>query len=191
MQHHADGDGQSHADGDLCGDTSYNGSSDTEPHTVISPLVLAKSFAPTQIKVGETSVMTFMFTNNNPGSASNVSFSDTFPAGVEVDNPVISTNTCGGAFSPALAGGALNFSYVGGSIAGGGGTCTITVQVKATTSGLKDNTTGAVSSPKAASAQPAIRPTLTVVGAPVLTKAFTPSTVVTGQSSLARLHHHE
>ncbi|MBI1765943.1 MAG: Ig-like domain repeat protein, partial [Acidobacteria bacterium] len=166
------------------GDTNFNGSSDTEAHTVASPPTVTKSFAPAQIKVGETSVMTFSVANPNAAlNLTNISFSDTFPAGLEVDNPVVSTNTCGGSFSPALAGGATSFSYIGGSIAGGGPACTITIQVKATTAGLKPNTTGPVTAAETGGSATSNTATLTVVGAPVLTKAFTPPTVVVGQTS--------
>jgi large repetitive protein len=166
------------------GDSNFNGSTDTEPHTVITPLTLAKSFTPTQIKVGETSVMSFTITNNNPGSASGISFSDTFPAGIEVDNTGYTLiNTCGGSFNPALVNGATSFTYQGGALAGGGATCNITLQVKATSAGLKDNTTGPISSTEGGTGQTSNTATLTVVGAPTLTKAFTPPTVTVGQTS--------
>ncbi len=166
------------------GDTNFNGSSDTELHQVATPPTVAKSFLPTQIKVNETSVMTFTVANPNAGLAlSNISFSDTFPAGVEVDNPVVMTNTCGGSFSPALVGGATSFSYIGGSIGAGGPVCTISVQVKATTAGVKPNTTGVISATETGAGATSNTATLTVVGAPVLAKAFTPPTVVFGQTS--------
>ncbi len=166
-------------------DSNFNGSvSAGVPHQVATPPTVAKSFLPTQIKVNETSVMTFSVTNPNAGLAlSNISFNDTFPAGVEVDNPVVMTNTCGGSFSPALVGGATSFSYIGGSIGAGGPACAISVQVKATTAGVKDNTTGVISATQTGPGATSNTATLTVVGAPVLVKAFTPATVVVGQPS--------
>ena len=167
------------------GNSSFNTSTSAgELHTVASPPTVTKSFTPTQIKVGETSVMTFSVANPNAAlSLNNISFSDTFPAGIEVDNPVVATNTCGGSFSPPLAGGATSFSYSGGSRAGGASPCTISIQVKATVAGLKNNTTGAISSTETGTGATSNTATLTVVGAPTLAKAFTPATVVFGQTS--------
>ncbi len=167
------------------GDANYNGSASAgTPHTVTVPLQIAKGFAPTQVKVNEVSVMTFTLTNNNTSSASNISFSDTFPAGLEVDTTSFTpTNTCGGVFNPALTNGATTLNYQGGSLAGSGATCTITVQVKGTSPGLKDNQTGPISSTENGTGNTSNLATLTVVGAPVLAKSFSPNPVVLGQAS--------
>src|SRR5262249_8900605 len=145
---------------------------------------ITKSFNPLQIKVGETSVMTFQVSNPNASLAlSNISFSDTFPAGLEVDNPVVSTNTCGGSFTPALVGGATSLNYSGGSLAGGAMPCTVSVQVKATTAGVKPNQATAISATETGGNGSSNTAMLTVVGAPGLSKVFNPSTVVIGQAS--------
>ena len=167
------------------GDANFNTSASAgEPHQVATPPTIAKSFTSAQIKVGETSVMSFSIANPNAAlSLSNISFSDTFPAGIEVDSPVVTTNTCGGSFSPALAGGATNFSYSGGSLAGGASPCTISVQVKATSAGLKNNTTGTISATETGTGATSNTATLTVVGAPTLAKSFSPASILFGQTS--------
>ncbi|MFN8558940.1 MAG: hypothetical protein U0531_16915 [Dehalococcoidia bacterium] len=105
-----------------------------------------QSFSPATIAVGGVSTLTLSFTNPaaNPGGLTGIALSDTFPAGVQVDTAPGATNSCGGTFAPAA--GATTVSLSGGAIAAAGGTCAVSVKVKATTSGAKVNSTGAVSS---------------------------------------------
>ncbi|HJX27188.1 MAG TPA: hypothetical protein VJ885_04700, partial [Thermoanaerobaculia bacterium] len=111
--------------------------------TVSAPNI-AKSFSPNPIAVGGVSTLTFTITNPNAGTAlTGVAFTDTFPAGLQVAaTPNVSATGCGSpTFSPAAGNTSLTFS--GGTIAASG-TCTVSVNVTATTSGAKANTTGNV-----------------------------------------------
>jgi hypothetical protein len=72
-----------------------------------------------------------------------VGFTDTFPSGLVVNTPPNATDTCGGTFAPVA--GATSITFTGGTVAAGG-TCTLSVQVKLTTPGLKKNTTGPITS---------------------------------------------
>lgn len=115
--------------------------------TAVSPPSISKLFTPNPA-VGGISTLTFIINNPNPNdSISGVAFSDTFPtspAAMIVSNPTgATTSGCGTpAYSPVS--GAASVSFTGGTIAAGG-TCTVTVKVKAITNGDYDNTTGNVS----------------------------------------------
>jgi uncharacterized repeat protein (TIGR01451 family) len=113
----------------------------TDSLTVIAPPVLAKAFAPTGIRTGETATLTFTVANPNAGAAlSGIAFADELPDGLTVANA--SSSACGGtltAVAPASIG------LAGGSLAAGG-TCSLDVTVTGASSGTKVNTTGAVTS---------------------------------------------
>jgi hypothetical protein len=84
-------------------------------------------------------------TNPNGGTAlAGVAVSDTLPAGVQVASTPNASNTCNGTVTGATAGSGV-ISLSNGSIPAGL-SCSISVDVTATSAGAKDNTTGAVSS---------------------------------------------
>ena len=102
---------------------------------------LTKAFAPDTVQVGDSSTLTFTVTNPNPNTGlSGISFSDTLPAGVEIVSA--GTNTCGGTLTAAA--GTTEITLSGGTVAADG-TCTITVVVTPTTSGVLVNTTSGIS----------------------------------------------
>ena len=113
---------------------------------VFAPVTVTKSFSPNSILLNTTSTLTINIANPaiNPGGVTGVTINDPFPAGLEVDATPMATNTCGGVFTAVAAATSINLS--GGVIATAGGSCSISVKVKATSQGLKTNTTGAVSS---------------------------------------------
>jgi hypothetical protein len=155
------------------------GNTGTDTLTVIAPPSIAKAFAPTTISVGAVSTVTFTITNPNAAnSLTGVAFADTFPAGLSVAATPNATNSGCGApvFAPAAGNTSLTFS--GGTIAASG-TCTVTVDVTATTSGSKVNTTGNVTSTNGGTGNTGTG-TLTVIGPPSISKAFAPNTVSVG-----------
>src|SRR5262249_8054889 len=104
------------------------------------PPTIAKSFAPSSIPLGGTSVLTFSISNPNASTAlTGVAFTDTFPAGLTVVAPQV--NPCGG---PATAGGG-SVTLWGGSLAAAS-SCTISVTVTGTTAGTKVNASSNVTS---------------------------------------------
>jgi uncharacterized repeat protein (TIGR01451 family) len=129
------------------GDANYEaGSSSSLLLVVRAPATIAKVFAPLAIPLDGTTTLTFTLTNPNAFTPlTGVTFTDPFPAGLEVASPAsANTGGCGSpTFAPAAGDIALTFS--GGTVAAGG-TCTVAVDVTGTTSGLKANVTGAVSS---------------------------------------------
>lgn len=120
--------------------------SDTLTVSALVAPSISKAFSLNPIDVNTVSTLTFTITNPNPGVAlTGVAFTDTFPAGMEVAvTPNESVTGCGApTFVPTAGNTSLSFS--GGTIAASG-TCTVTVDVTATTGGSKVNTTGNVTS---------------------------------------------
>jgi LPXTG-site transpeptidase (sortase) family protein len=110
---------------------------------VVAPPTITKSFSPDTILVGGTSTMTFTLTApaSNPVAVTGVSFTDVFPAGIQVVNPSASTvDLCGSSPSFSPFAGATSLAASNLDITPGT-TCTITVPVTATSAGTFYNTT--------------------------------------------------
>ncbi len=125
-------------------DETNNSSADTV--TVIAPPSIEKQFIPEIIAVGDTSALTFTISNTNAGTdLTGVAFTDSLPVGLQVANPPnVSVSGCGSpVFSPSAGDTTLTF---GSGTITASGSCSISVDVVATTSGRKNNTTGNVSS---------------------------------------------
>ncbi|MFL6248403.1 MAG: hypothetical protein ACJ74H_20435 [Thermoanaerobaculia bacterium] len=125
--------------------------------------VIAKSFNPAVVDLNGTSIATITVTNPNAAvPLTNVQFSDTMPAGVD-----LITQTGGTCSSPATGGGSFNinpgteFFSSNSTVLAGGQSCTITVQVRGTVLGIHLNTTSQVTSDNAPPGPPASA-TLTV-----------------------------
>jgi uncharacterized repeat protein (TIGR01451 family) len=125
--------------------------------------VITKSFDPAVVALNGLSIATITVTNPNPAvPLTNVHFSDTMPAGVD-----LITQTGGTCSSPATGGGMFNinpgtetFASTSATLAGGQ-SCTITVQVRGIAFGVHLNTTSQVTSDNAPPGAPASA-TLTV-----------------------------
>jgi len=120
----------------------------------IAPPKITKSFAfaPTKGKlsfnVGDTTGLTFTVSNLNASSAlTGVGFTDALPAGLVVSTPNGLSSSCGGGVISAVAGSSA-ISLTGATLAPLAN-CTFTVNVTATSAGVKSNTTGAVTSNEA------------------------------------------
>jgi len=126
--------------------------------------VITKSFAPDTVALNGSSIATITVTNPNAGSITNVHFSDTMPAGID-----LITQTGGTCSTPATEGGMFTinpgtdtFSSTSAALASNQA-CTITVQVKGTIVGTHVNTTSQVTADNVPSG-PAASATLTVTG---------------------------
>src|SRR5207245_1341299 len=151
--------------------------------TVLTAPTLSQSFSPTGIARTGTSTLTLTISNPaaNTPALTGVAVSDTFPAGMQVASTPNRTNTCGGTWSGG--GGATTVSLTGGSIPVNS-SCTVTVDVTATTAGVQNNTTGNVSSTNGGTGGTASA-ALTVVAPPTIAKAFSPTTIqLNGASTL-------
>jgi uncharacterized repeat protein (TIGR01451 family) len=125
--------------------------------------VITKSFNPSTVVLNGNSIGTITVTNPNAVPLTNVQFSDTMPAGIDLITQTGGTcstlATGGGIFS--INPGTDTFSSTSNVLAGGQ-SCTITVSVKGTILGAHVNTTSPVTSNEAAPGA-AASGTLTVV----------------------------
>ncbi len=163
--------------------------------TVTPKPTISKSFSVASIARNGTATLSFTITNNTAAAITGVNFDDLFPAGLVTANPPVLSPIapCGGTLSSwnGVTAGALSGTgndpgvrLTGGTIAAAGGTCTFTINVTSATAGVYANTTGGVNSVEASPAGPVSNTaTLSVLGAPTVAKAFTPSTIGNGQTS--------
>lgn len=165
-------------------DPSGNTSELSQPVFARPALDVTKSFSPTQITPNGTSQLTITIDNLDPQGPgdSNLSLSDTYPAGLVNATAPSPSSSCGGSFTAVP--GAGSFSFSGGNAQAG--TCTISLFVTAATAASYTNTINAqsVTTNQTYNAAPA-NATLNVVAlaAPGVTKTFTPTSVRPGQPS--------
>lgn len=152
--------------------------------TVLAPPTAAMSFSPASVLANSNSQLTVTLTNPNTTAAvSDVSFSDSYPAGLVNTASASAATSCSGATVSAASGG--NTLVLSGATIAAGGSCTVTVNVSSPTAGSYLNSTGAVSSANAGTGS-AASATLTVsrLAAPALTKAFSPAQIPVNTTSL-------
>ncbi len=108
-----------------------------------SSITIRKSFTPTAIAPGATSVMTFTLVNPLTETFTGVNFADTLLGGLQVaGTPGVTYSGCGtGSFSPALVAGDTSLSFSGATLSPNS-SCTITVNVTAAAANTYPNTTG-------------------------------------------------
>jgi hypothetical protein len=122
-----------------------DGNSASATLVVLPPVpTLTKAFTPSTVAVGGTTTLRFTLTNPNPTlPLSRITFADPFPSGLAVAATPAVVNTCGGV--PSVGPSALAVAYANASLPPGG-TCTFSVNVTATSAGVKNNTTTIVTS---------------------------------------------
>jgi LPXTG-site transpeptidase (sortase) family protein len=145
-------------------------------YRIIAPSI-SKTFSPDVMTVGETTTLTFTITNPNlVSSLTGVGFTDTFPVGItRVTDP--SAAQCGG----TVASTATSISLSNGFIIPGG-TCDVSIIVTAMVPKLYPNVSGTVTSTNGGNGNTAAD-SLTMLGAPVITKSFSPDTIIEGGTS--------
>ncbi|HEX7833295.1 MAG TPA: DUF11 domain-containing protein, partial [Thermoanaerobaculia bacterium] len=145
-----------------------------------TPPSIAKSFAPDPIAVNGVSTLTFTLTNPNAAALAGAAFNDTLPAGVQVAATPSAATTCAGAtWAPAAGNTTLTFS--GGTIPASG-SCTVSVNVTATTAGAHANVSGFLSTTESGTSITTVATdTLTAVLPPSIAKQFDPNPIVDGQ----------
>jgi hypothetical protein len=120
------------------------------------------------VGVGGTTALSFTIANpNSSGTLSSVSFTDTLPANVTVDDPNGENGACGSAGVVTADPGSNTISLSGGSLKAGA-SCTVSVAVTAGQPEVVQNQTGDVSS-SAGSSSHGDAETLTVLAAPTVT----------------------
>ncbi|MEO6566480.1 MAG: hypothetical protein ABIO63_10655, partial [Casimicrobiaceae bacterium] len=155
---------------------------------------LTKAFAPNPIAVGGTSTLTFTLVNANTVALTGVKFTDALPSGLQVAATPAAGTTCSGSptWAPAPGATTLAFGQAAGAtvpakVGAVNGSCTVSVNVTATTAGPHTNVSGFVSSTEggtnSGSSGSAVA-SLTAVFPPTIAKAFAPNPILVGGSSL-------
>lgn len=159
------------------------GSTATATTTVVAPPTIAKAFGAASIPVNGSTGLTFTLTNPNASSPlTAISFTDVLPSGLVVAASNGPTSTC--AFPTVTAATGSGSISVATQTLVPGGTCTVSIDVTGTTAGVKNNVTGAVSSPEGGTGSTAAA-TVTVVAPPTIAKVFGASSIpLNGSTSL-------
>ncbi len=166
--------------------TSTNGGTGTTASATLTVNVvptIAKSFLPTSIPVGATTVVTLTLSNSNTDAITGAAVTDTFPAGMTVTATPGASNTCGGTFTATAN--ATSISLTGGTIPASG-SCAVSANVTSTTVGNSTNTTTAGTTTNAGASGTA-NATLTVVAPAIISKTFNPSSTQINNTSLLTL----
>ncbi|NVN90475.1 MAG: DUF11 domain-containing protein [Desulfuromonadales bacterium] len=146
---------------------------------------ITKAFSPATINAGGTSTVTFTLTNLGTQPLTGVAFSDPLAAMLVAGAPAV-TNTCGGTVTANAGAGVISLAS---GVLAVGASCTITVNVTSSTVGSNPNqASGVTSTQEPVAGAPSNVAVLNVVGAPVASVAFSPSSVVTsGNGGSSRL----
>jgi len=174
-------------------DLSFDNVTFTGCATPVGP-TLTKAFTPNPIAVGGTSTLTFTLTNSNSVALSGVKFTDALPSGLQVAGTPAAGTTCAGSptWAPAPGATTLAFGQTAGAtvpakVGAVNGSCTVTVNVTATTAGPHTNVSGFVSSTEGGTnsgASGSAVASLTAVLPPTIAKAFAPDPILVGGTSL-------
>ena len=109
--------------------------------TALNAPTLAKSFSPGTIIVGGTSTLTVTITNPNSGTLTGLAFTDSYPLGlVNAATPGLS-NSCTGSATAAAGGNQLALT---GGMLSGSSSCSLSVNVTASSAASYLNSTGPV-----------------------------------------------
>jgi uncharacterized repeat protein (TIGR01451 family) len=153
----------------------------TSTLTVPPELTLTKTFSPSSINVNNTTTLTLTVFNGTGATLANLDFTDTMPAGLTV----VGAPTLSAACAPGVISGTPAAINLDNAQLLDGETCTITATVKGITAGVWVNTVnGPAGSDLAGKTSSS---TLTVLGQITFSKAFNPSTIVVGDTSLLTL----
>ena len=121
----------------------FGGSTEmVEPATLtVASLTVDKQFVPASMFVGCKTRLILTIDNSTFSPASGVFVNDSLPGGLQVANPANSSNTCFGTFAPSAGDTSIVLSNGFVSLFG---SCQVSVDITATTTGVKLNTTDPV-----------------------------------------------
>jgi len=162
------------------GDAVAGNPSNTAVLTVRPPPVVTKFFLTPEIGINGVSRARIRLFNGDAANITGVGFTDTFPSGVVTASPSVVTNTCGGTLTSTTT----SLTLAGGTITGNS-VCDIEVNVTGSVAGtyVNDIPAGAVASSYGAN-QLAAQATLRILAPIAVTKAFSPTAVATGGTSV-------
>ncbi len=157
---------------------------------VAAPPTITKTFAPNPIAVGGVSTLTFTLTNENNIDLTGVNFSDALPSGVEVATTPLASTTCGGTPTWSPTAGSTNLTFSGATIparvGNANGSCSVQVNVTATTAGPHNNISGNISSTESGTNNGpggTASATLTAILPPQIVKRFALNPILAGGTS--------
>ncbi len=150
--------------------------------------ILTKAFSPNPIVVGGTSTLTFTLANSNSVALTGVTFTDSLPSGVQVAGTPAASTTCAGTptWAPAAAATSLTFGSPTGGTIPAESSCTVQVNVTATTAGPHSNVSGFISSTQTGTNNTSTgygTASLTAILPPSIDKAFAANPILTGGTS--------
>jgi hypothetical protein len=126
----------------------------------IQPPVVTKSYTPSTITLGGSSVLRLTITNPNAAlHLTGVSVTDTLPAGIEVHAVATGANTCNGAVTATA--GTRTVKLTGGALTAGA-SCSVSVTVRGTLVGALTSATGPVTATESGAGAASAPATLTV-----------------------------
>ncbi len=181
--------------------------------TAALPPTISKIFLPDTIAAGGQTLLSFTISNPNSDPNTNVTltgiqFTDVLPAGVVVASPNQLSNSCDGTVTATPGSGTITLS--GGDLGPAvglspvrkvkalaptrfdptsSGSCFISVEVTAATSGVYNNATGPISANESGAGDPSNTATLTVTASsqvvpPTIAKAFADATIPVGGTTV-------
>ena len=167
--------------GNVTSTNGGTGNTATANLTVATPPSIAKAFGAASIPLNGTTSLTFTIQNPNTNLAlTGIAFTDNLPAGLVVATPNALNNTCGGTATATAGSGSISLSA--GTLAASA-SCTVSVNVQGTTAGVKNNSV-TVTSTEGGTGNTS-NASITVVGAPVIIKAFGAASIpLNGSTSL-------
>ena len=158
---------------------NYDDMSFTGCSAAVQPTI-AKAFSPSPVTVNGISTLTFTLTNTNLAPLTGAAFTDSLPTGVQVAPTPSASTTCGGPPTWAPAPAATSLTFSGGTIPANG-SCTVSVNVQATTAGPHGNVSGTLSTTQTGTNPSSIgTANLTAVLPPGIAKQFDPSPILAG-----------
>ncbi|MFH1026429.1 MAG: DUF11 domain-containing protein [Pseudomonadota bacterium] len=159
---------------------SGNAGSSTPASATLSvgtPAVVLKAFTPAVIQSGGTSSISFLLSNPTGSTLTGVSFSDTL-ANMAISTTGVAGGDCVGVGSNSFAAGQTGLVTISGITMAPNSTCTATISVASSTTGVHPNqTSGVTSNQNAVAGILSNIAYLTVVGAPEASKSFSPESV--------------
>jgi len=148
--------------------------------TPVKPTI-TKAFAPDPIAVNGVSTLTFTLTNTNAAALTGAAFTDSLPTGVQVAATPAAATTCAGTWAPTA--GSTSLVFAAGTIPANG-SCTVSVNVTATTSGPHQNISGTLSTTQSGTTTSSVASaSLTAVLPPSIAKQFAPTPILAGGTS--------
>jgi len=134
--------------GDLTSDAGNSGSATADLTVATDRPGFLKSFSPSAVVFGGRSRLTLTIDNTaNSSQMLNLSFTDNLPVGMVIASPANATKTCtGGTLSAPAGGSTISYSPPPTSSVAAGASCTISVDVTASSIGEVGNVTGELTS---------------------------------------------